>query len=424
MSNDSKSSSDSVWIRSARAASFGSAALASALILVSCGGDAGETERASQATVLYSFVDFADYELHGNGEWVPFKHDASSIFSTFLPRQERAESSQIPLVNLVLLSGGPGAGSQFFMMDSAGEFRFDGEHFQNNPIYLSQFANIISVDARNTGFSLAHRLPSNNTDRFPENYNAWVDAAETIEAVLQQFKLHPEAQHLPLIFVGESYGAVRALVAGTLWEQLKDGKLPASNPIATNSIERSVFEIPFRAPLWEASLNERFLSGTERASVCSLWLMQPAFWTEKFSENASSIQLSDKLPALITDTGKTWEPCTDCLTDKAMVDDALKQIDRSRYDTDAPFSWLEDLIERAEKLGEQSAFFEKIYGTTWPDFSSFSMLNETQPFVVRGPGQKEKDREAVQSYFGVTTEGYRYFLPYNVDSASLFFQSW
>jgi hypothetical protein len=164
----------------------------------------------------YIVVNGIYYALN-NGFYIA---DEARIFYTFQAAKENPEKKPV----FVMFNGGPGAATtaNLFSMNTASytlckDFVPQGALNSKNPYAWTDMANLLYIDAPNTGFSynqdvnpgpcdLQGGLDTYITGR---NFNPLTDAAQMVRAMLGALK-ETNVQKNQIIIVGESYGGVRA----------------------------------------------------------------------------------------------------------------------------------------------------------------------------------------------------------------------
>jgi hypothetical protein len=152
------------------------------------------------------------------------------MFYSFQPSEG---SDGVPKPLLVFFNGGPGAATST-LLTAFGTGRYSvprrqvlGTLVVPNPRSFVRFANLLFVDARNTGFSYELRPDDGRglgscVDFVDE------DAADMNRVVLRFLAAHPAIRNNAVVLVGESYGGIRAV---TMMQQLLHYRDPAM-PIA------------------------------------------------------------------------------------------------------------------------------------------------------------------------------------------------
>ena len=138
---------------------------------------------------------------------------SAEIFYHLMPAQE--DAAEKPLI--VIFNGGPGAGtSAFLQLTGTGPYTLDAETWmlEETEHPLTEIANLLYIDARQSGFSFSRALPGNEA-REPSDhqlfatFNTYTDAADIVLAILGILQEQPALQNANVILMGESYGGVR-----------------------------------------------------------------------------------------------------------------------------------------------------------------------------------------------------------------------
>jgi Serine carboxypeptidase len=150
-------------------------------------------------------LESVDTTLSGRAQ----RSAATRLWYSFQPAD--AEPERKPLV--VLFNGGPGSATSsilFSYQTGANTLRPDATSqlaVAPNPHSWTRFANLLYVDARQTGFSYSVSAPPAG-----EAFDAFGDAADFVRLLLRFLARHPGLQRQPVVLAGESYGGVRAVL--------------------------------------------------------------------------------------------------------------------------------------------------------------------------------------------------------------------
>ncbi len=150
-------------------------------------------------------LEAVDATLSGQAQ----RSAATRLWYSFQPAA--AEPERKPLV--VLFNGGPGSATSSILFsyqtgvntlrpDAAGQLVA-----APNPHAWTRFANLLYVDARQTGFSYGVSAPAGG-----EAFDAFGDAADFVRLLLRFLARHPGLQRQPVVLAGESYGGVRSVL--------------------------------------------------------------------------------------------------------------------------------------------------------------------------------------------------------------------
>jgi hypothetical protein len=205
-----------------------SLALVALLTALGCGGDAEPP--LDEPPGSWSFATGADGAEAGFFEIpahqitsVTFtgKVGATRLWYSFQPAT--SDPLERPLV--VLYNGGPGGATSTILMSyGVGAVELapgdTGVVATPNPDAWTRFANLLFVDARQTGFSYGVGAPSDDA------WDPYLDAGDVTRLVAEFLERHDELGDNPVVFAGESYGSVRTNLAINAWtrpERLIDG---------------------------------------------------------------------------------------------------------------------------------------------------------------------------------------------------------
>ncbi|MET0593512.1 MAG: hypothetical protein ABW133_12485 [Polyangiaceae bacterium] len=155
------------------------------------------------------------------------------MFYSFQPA-ESADGGPKPLI--VFFNGGPGAATST-LLTAFGTGRYSlprreipGTHVVPNPNTFARFANLLYVDARNTGFSYELRPDDGKGLGSCDDFIA-EDAADMVRVILRFLTANPAIRRAPVVIAGESYGGIRTV---TMLRQLfhyRDPSLPVPNDL-------------------------------------------------------------------------------------------------------------------------------------------------------------------------------------------------
>ncbi len=258
-------------------------------------------------------------------------------------------SSPVPLC--VLFNGGPGVGSELLLED-LGPRRFASQ--EPNPASFTGVCHELFLDARNTGLSYMLTDPETPYAFDIANHNPFLDAADTLRAVLRIMQAHPKLWESPVIWVAESYASVRVTVATHLLLFLSDYRENDAffqDPALMDELDRH--SVAWLGPLDAESLASRF--GRQV-------LIQPSIAADLRDRVAGEMLDGDDAfwKELEAQTGLTYSPCPEDAMDcdaHARVLDYLAAAELSAYDTRQPDTYLETLLDRCRsRVGDWEAF--------------------------------------------------------------------
>ena len=160
-------------------------------------------------------IEPVHFTLRNDKTEAEFTSGETRIWYAFQPAMESPQDK--PLV--MLFNGGPGCATHFLFGFGTATWvvAADTPDLFKNPYTWRQFANLLYVDARGTGFSYGLMdNPENESERIAEfdtkNYNVFLDAGDFIRVLLRFLAGHPSIQRNPVMIAGESYGGTRSTV--------------------------------------------------------------------------------------------------------------------------------------------------------------------------------------------------------------------
>ncbi|MCK5808089.1 hypothetical protein KAH37_03775 [bacterium] len=194
-----------------------------AFFLLSCsspvshlGDETSDDDNDSSLSIVAKagFIEIAShsYILDENS----MESDKARIWYSFHPAESEPESKPI----FVFFNGGPGAATALLFTYNTAPYTADQTiaapaAIAKNPTSFTEMGSTIHIDARQTGFSYGMvSNPTSEKERSdyyrPDNFNAYVDAADFIRTILRLLQTMPELENNQIVLVGESYGGIRA----------------------------------------------------------------------------------------------------------------------------------------------------------------------------------------------------------------------
>lgn len=266
------------------------------------------------------------------------------IFYSFRPAADL--QPERPL--FVLFNGGPGSSTGVLMALGTGPQRLVPEA-QDNPGSWATMGHLLYVDARGTGFSyLQAEDPSDDDVRAAAfelaNFNTYIDAADFVRVVLRFLKAHPQLYTNEVVLVGESYGGVRATVILNLLlffgEYDEGGSGMYSDPALVAEIAEFL------------ALRDPGVLDWGPAQVAAQFgrqvLIQPSLGDAQRDVAGALLDLpGSPIFTLAAQLGQTFTPCSEQGPGCVPYTNAIQFIEaagRSRYDLNAPISWLANLF--------------------------------------------------------------------------------
>ena len=272
------------------------------------------------------------------------------MWYNFQPADEDPEKKPL----FVLYNGGPGSASAIvFLYNTAkrsGDQAFSEEGYAENASSWTQFANLLYVDARQTGFS--YGIIDDPTDRSArsayfsaDNFNVFADAADFIRVILRFLKTHPALESNPVVLAGESYGGTRSTAILNVLLNVAD--YAEKN---RSFYDESLFnEIASHFKKIDPSLSGMPSKEIVAKQFGRQVLIQPLVaGDEQFAAEGELLEQSDSpLYTVQQETGSQFTPCGDSSNcDKH--NNALRYIQNSGrdiYSYRRPYNWLFDYTD-------------------------------------------------------------------------------
>lgn len=147
----------------------------------------------------------------------PLESGRARLFYNLIPADDHAKERPV----FVFFNGGPGGTTAYLATLGTGPNTLDADDTSQgpapNPHSLSRFANLLYIDARNTGFSYllgdeAATAEQRERNFDLGNFNGAVDGADFVRVLLRVLGKNPALRNNRVVLVGESYGGLRASV--------------------------------------------------------------------------------------------------------------------------------------------------------------------------------------------------------------------
>jgi hypothetical protein len=161
------------------------------------------------------FFHFGSYDNR-----LALRSSPARIWYSFLAADEDGDHKPL----FVFFNGGYGSATSCGLMSmNTGRWTMEMDgilpsgRFIPNPNSWTRLGNLISIDARQTGFSYClmdnpSDLEARRLEFNAQNFNIYFDAADFIRVLLAFFDAHPQLRRNRVIIVGESMGGTRATV--------------------------------------------------------------------------------------------------------------------------------------------------------------------------------------------------------------------
>jgi hypothetical protein len=381
--------------------------------------DAGEPSRELVAEVGYLELGERHYRI----AQTELTASSAGFFYSFHPAER--EMTDAPL--LVLSGGGPAASVFFLLAYHAPSTIAPGAAgtpvLAPNPASLTRLGHVLSIDARNAGFS--HGLladPSNRAAREHafgvQDYNPFRDAADHWQSIFAFFELHPELRHSPLYFLTESYGAVRVSIMLDLLIRTAEYE----------SGQRAFFDPDLMAQLGEYKTDdgERSIEGGAAAHVHGQMLLEP--WFAGFRQASVAAELFEQpgsvMDQLAAETGAVYTRCGAQSADCDAYDNALRyllSIDRSVYDYRASSAWLDDHVGLVSGAVTRGGMLSALTGVQVPALEAVLGRGREGAYRFADPAHGLfVERGDLDRSWGELPLWDMYFLPLNVEAQQAF----
>lgn len=307
------------------------------------------------------FVEIEPVEFSVRSGWHTRSYTSSTarIWYAFQPADSDPESKPIA----IFFNGGPGSATSLLFGQNTGKFTVDprftqGAPFGPNPYSWTQFANLLYVDARETGFSYnmifdAYIKASRKNEFGTKNFNSLFDGADFIRVLLRFMAGHPALQDNPVIIVGESYGGIRGTVMGYLllnYSEMGNGKLFYQDKALSQEIQTH-FDAVFPEMAGQRVTREKVA-----AQFGHMVLIQPLLSGEYQSEIAGQMfRAPDSvIQHVAQQTGLVYEPCPEgassCNDEESAMMFVYEQAQRDLYNVSQPLGWMDQAAFAINKL--------------------------------------------------------------------------
>lgn len=310
-----------------------------------CGRPREATERAVDAPGVrpraeVGLIDFdsMQYELQGRR----LASSAVRLFYDFQPADVAPESAPL----LVLAAGGPGAASMYMLAGGIGSYEMDEASDTDvvpSVTPFTDFANLLAIDSRNTGFSYETTGEPNTEaerrSRFAaHDYNVYVDAADSVRALLVFLEDHPALARCPVYWLAESYGGLRSTVASNML-LFHEAWAAGERAFHAEAVDTAIARFAERR-FGSRSGSAEDMSAQFRGQI----LIQPLVGGLRQTEAAGALfeAPGSVIERLATEAGVDFIRCNEQPAPCAPYDNTralLQRIERSRYDSRRTLDW-------------------------------------------------------------------------------------
>ncbi|MCA9691737.1 MAG: hypothetical protein KC636_19185, partial [Myxococcales bacterium] len=290
-----------------------------------------------------------DFVLGEGDEATALRSSPARLFYSFHPASD--DPCGKPLI--LLFNGGPGIGSELLLTSgTTATLLAESGALVENPSPWTALGNLLFVDARVAGLSYSLMDdPSDSAARAAEfslaNFNVYLDAADFARALLRFLADHEPLTRNQVMIVGESYGGTRATLLLHLLlfhAQYRDGARRYQDPALVDEIEAHLAGV-FRE-------EDTFPPDRVAAQFSHAALIQPLVAGEPQLLQSGVLLEADGSPiwALAAEVGETFVPCSElgpnCSPYLNVLGFVEQDAGRSRYDLDAPATWLSSYLNR------------------------------------------------------------------------------
>ncbi|HEY0135832.1 MAG TPA: hypothetical protein VGB85_17225 [Nannocystis sp.] len=337
------------------------------------------------------------------------------LFYSFRPAEPGVEG---PL--FVLFNGGPGSSTGTLMAFGTGPVALTPDLIKN-PGSWATLGDLLYIDARGTGFS--YNLAENPADlevRKAEfgisNYNSYLDAADFVRVLLRFIVAHPQLSTREFVIVGESYGGMRATIMLELllgFPNYDEGGPGLYDDAAL------VDEIETFLATRDPDVDEWTPAEISKIFPRQI-LIQPSLGGLQRTIAGQLLDLPDSpIFKIAQELGATFKPCSeqgaDCLPWQNAVQFIENTVARSRYDLDAPNTWLTDLFA-AKKAGLSDLLkLEAVLGLPPASVPLLPAEARGGAFRMIGLGSYPADGGTI-SMLGALEKWDRYYIPFLAES--------
>jgi hypothetical protein len=289
----------------------------------------------------------------------------------------------------------------------------DGDSVPNaNTSSLTQLGHVLTIDARNAGFSFPlTEEPSNESERKVRfsvgDYNPYRDAADIWHVVLEYFELHPDLARHPIFLVTESYGGLRTQIMLDMFFKPERYAKP-SGLFYELELSKELERVRANLTIGGQILLEPWFAGSRQTDV-----------TACLFEAQDSV-----IDEIAASTGHLYKRCDPKQTDCRPYQNAVEQVrsyHRSIYDYRQGLEWLDEHVSRvsnavtsrirlAQICGVSTARLDECFGLERKYAYRFGDSSHGL-FVTRGD---------LAEHFGSPEVWDSYFVPLNTEARDVF----
>lgn len=312
--------------------------------------DAVEPPKPLVAEAGFIEIEPVNFVIHSGWQEKSYTSSKARMWYVFQPAESDPESR--PLA--IFFNGGPGSSTSLLFGFNTGKYTVDplvtqGEPFAANPNSWTQFANLLYVDARETGFSYNMLVDVYlNTKRKNEfgtkNFNSLLDGADFVRVLLRFLAAHPALQANPVLIVGESYGGIRSTVMSYLllnYSEMGEGTLVYEDKALAQEIQTHLEKV---FPDQTGSRVPREVIASQFGHMA---LIQPLISGDYQSEVAGAMfrQSGSIIYSVAEQTGTSYQPCQagswHCDDEEEALMFVYSVAERDLYNVSQPLGWMD-----------------------------------------------------------------------------------
>ncbi len=294
-----------------------------------------------------------DFAFLRNSYRLELTSSPARMWYAFHPADEAPEDKPL----MIFFNGGPGSSTGILFGFNTAKYTLDpvfsgGDPVGENPHSWTELANLLYVDARQTGFSytMTENVEDEETrvDEFTaKNFNCLLDGADFVRVLLRFVARHPALQDNKLILVGESYGGIRATVMLNLLLKYTD--------YAGVNVYEDLALVDEIQTHYDAVFPEYAGQQVPPQVVAEQFshqvLVQPLLSGEYQDYQAGQLWDAPGSPMydIATEEGLTFIPCSDLGSDCNPYNNGLEfawyTAERDAYNYSKPDGWMDDVID-------------------------------------------------------------------------------
>lgn len=294
-------------------------------------------------------LDEKSYALGGTS----YLASPARFFYDFQPAEQAHDQSPV----FVLSGGGPAASALFLLAflapNAIGGSGGDISAPSPNDASLTKLGHVLTIEARNAGFSYPLlEEPSSralrNTRFGIADYNAYRDASDLWQVLLVFLEQHPSLAQRPLVFLTESYGALRAEIQLDMLlnvDQYSMGERRYSEPEFFEMLAQFAASAEVRGQV----LLQPWFAGTRQAEVTGAMFEAPGSVVDELAAEAGVVYQR------CSAEGAGCNPYENAVTQ-------IQALDRSIYDYRYASEWIDDYLAAVSSVATHRDELAKLCG--------------------------------------------------------------